>query len=228
MDLTTMRTRLRARIGNPDTTDVPDEDLTRILNSAYSDIADRFRFHTVRKLCTFPTVDAEQNYSLPTDLLEIMKVRDQTNGRQIKKGDYIDAAGKIERSNSIITTQPLFYIRYRNFIRLEPTPDGVYTIELFYKAGVVNLAGDEDSPILPATWHEGIVKLGRHYFYDEKGDIPKAQYALAIYNSWLSTKPNEVDEEKKDLDKGVRIPSLATGRRGFSQEDFDRGGSGYM
>lgn len=222
MDLTTMRTRLRARIGNPDITDVPDVDLTRILNSAYGDIADRFRFHKVRKLCTFPTVTSQREYGMPADLLEIMKVRDLTNGRQIKKADYIDAASNAEKADSIIEQQPLHYIRYRNFINLYPTPDGVYVIELFYKAGVVDLVADADTPILPAPWHEGIIKLARHYFYDEKGDIPKSQYALSIYNSWLSTKPNEVDEEKKDLDKGVRIPSLETGRRGFSQEAFDR------
>lgn len=222
MDLVTMRTRLRARIGNPDTTDVPDVDLTRLLNSAYSDIADRFRFHSARKLCTFPTVSGTQDYGLPTDLLEIIKVRNQTEGWQIKKGDYIDSADKQERSDSVIESRPLHYIRYRNFIRLEPTPDGVYTIELFYRAGVIALSLDADEPILPVPWHEGILKLARHYFYDETGDIPKAQYALSIYNSWLSTKPNEVDEEKKDLDKGVRIPTLATGRRGFSQEAFDR------
>lgn len=222
MDLSTMRTRLRARIGNPDTTDVPDADLTRIVNSAYGDIADRFRFHMVRKICTWDTVSGTQDYGLPTDLLEIIKVRNQTEGWQIKKGDYVDAADKWERSDSVIESRPTHYIRYRNFMRLEPTPDGVYTIELFYKAGVVNLVDNADEPILPSTWHEGIIKLARHYFYDEKGDIPKAQYALAIYNSWLSTKPNEVDEEKKDLDKGVRIPTLASGRRGFSQEAFDR------
>lgn len=222
MDLATMRTRLRARIGNPDIVDVPDADLTRILNSAYGDIADRFRFHKVRKICTFPTVANTQDYGLPSDLLEIIKVRDQTNGRQLRKADYMDEAGKDERLDSILTQQPTHYLRYRNFIRLEPTPDGAYTVELFYKAGVVDLSDDADEPILPAPWHEGILKLARHYFYDEKGDVPKSQYALSIYNSWLSTKPVEVDEEKKDLDKGVRIPSLESGRRGFSQEAFDR------
>lgn len=222
MDLTTMRTRLRARIGNPDTTDVPDADLTRILNSAYSDIADRFRFHKVRKLCTFPTVGSTTDYGLPTDLLEIIKLRDQTNGRQIRKADYTDEATDTLRLDDTFEGQPTHYIRFRNFVRLKPTPDSAYTIEMFYKAGITSLAADADEPILPAPWHEGILKLARHYFYDERGDIPKAQYALAIYNSWLSTKPNEVDEEKKDLDKGVRIPSLESGRRGFSQETFDR------
>jgi hypothetical protein len=222
MDLTTMRDRLRARVGNPDTTDVPAADLTRIINSAYFDLADRYRFHMVRKLCTFPTVASTQDYGLPSDLLEIIKVRDVTNGRQIKKTDYREDADKWIREDSTYESMPLHYLRYRNFIRLEPIPDDVYTIQLFYKAGVVALSDDTDEPVVPDTWHEGIIKLARHYFYDEKGDIPKSQYALSIYNSWLSTKPNEVDEEKKDLDKGVVIPTLQTGRRGFSQEAFDR------
>lgn len=223
MDLITMRTRLRARIGNPDTTDVPDSDLSRIINSAYTDVADRFRFHKVRKLCTFPTASGTQDYGLPTDLLDIIKVRDQTNGRQLRKVDYNDAAEKNEKAGSVLRQQPMHYLRYRNFIRLEPTPDGAYVVEMFYRAGIVDLALDADAPVVPVPWHEGIVKLARHYFYDEKGDIPKSQYALSIYNSWLSTKPIEVDEEKRDLDRGVKIPSLGDSRRGFSQEAFDRG-----
>lgn len=220
MDLTTLRARLRKRVGNPDTGDVPNTDLNEHINQAYRDIADRFRFHAVRKLCEFPTVADTKQYGLPADCGVLMTVRDKTTGAKIPKMDTRDHAEQ-ESVDSDITGIPQGYIRFRNFIQFEPTPDDVYIIELFYKASVVDLVLDADVPILPEAWHEGILKLARHYFYDAKPDVAKAQYALAIYQSWLSTKPVEVDEEKRDLDKGVRIPTLTRGNRGRYSSDTD-------
>lgn len=217
MDLVTLRTRLRARVGNPDVADVPDATLTEHINSAYRDIANRFRFHAARKICTFPTVTGTKDYGLPADCDVIFNIRDLTNGVKLTKADYSDDAMQESTANDV-RAKPLTYIRMRNFIRLEETPNGVYTIRIFYKAGIVDLVANGDTPILPVAWHEGILKLARHYFYDSKPDIPKAQYALSVYNSWLSTKPVEVDEEKRDLDKGVRLPTLQRAR----ERDFDR------
>lgn len=220
MILSVMRTRLRKRIGNPDTNDVPDVDLNDHINQAYRDIADRFRFHKVRKMCSFPTVSGSKDYALPSALSVIMSVRDKTTGAKIKKGDTFDDATQ-ESEDHDITGIPISYVRFRNFIRFEPTPNGVYNVEIFYKADVVDLVADDDAPILPETWHEGILKLARHYYYDAKPDVAKAQYALAIYQSWVSTKPVEVDQEKRDLDKGVRVPTLARVRRGTFNQNFD-------
>jgi hypothetical protein len=217
MDLATLRSRLRKRIGNPDTSDVTDADLTDIINQAYKDIADRFRFHQVRRLCSFDTVSGSKNYELPSALVSIINVRDRTSGDKLTKTDLRDDASQ-ESEDDDDQGQPLYYIRLRNFIRLEPTPDGVYKIEIFYKAGITDLSADGDSPILPDPWHEGILKLARHYYYDQKPDVAKAQYALQMYQSWVSTKPVEVDEEKKDLDKGVVIPTLQRA----TILDFDR------
>jgi len=194
MDLVTMRTKLRKRIGNPDVADVPEADLTEHINSAYRDISGRFRFHKVRKMCNFPTINGTKDYGLPTDCEVVLNIRDETTGVKLTKMDYIDDASQESEDNDI-TGIPQGYIRIRNFLRFEPTPDGVYNIRVFYKSGVVDLVADADAPVIPVSWHEGIVKLARHYFYDSKPDVPKAQYALATYQSWLSTKTVEVDEE---------------------------------
>lgn len=220
MDLVAMRTKLRKRIGNPDTGDVPDADLDEHINQAYRDITDRFRFHAARKICNFPTVSGTKDYGLPTDVGVVLNIRDETTGQKIVKIDHSDDAGQ-ESEDSDITGRPQGYIRLRNFLRFEPTPDGVYNIRVFYKAAIVDLVDDADVPVIPEAWHEGIMKLARHYYYDNKPDVPKAQYALAIYQSWLSTKPVEVDEEKRDLDKGVRLPTLEVRGRGRYSSDVD-------
>lgn len=207
MNLLEMRTKLRKRVGNPDTTDVPNTDLDENINSAYRDIASRFRFHKVRKLCVFDTIIGTKRYGLPTDTEALLRVRNNTRGTKITKEDDSFTARQEGDANEVQGT-PLTYARQRDWILLDPTPDAVETIEIYYKAGIADLDSDGLVPILPASWHEGIVKLARHYFYDEKGDAPKAQYALATYTSWLSTKTVEFDEEKSDYDKGVRVVSL--------------------
>jgi len=165
-------------------------------------------------------------YGIPSDCEQVLRLRDATSGWKIRKADDRDEALQEALENEI-SGKPTSYIRQRDWVRLDPTPDGAYVIEMFYLASIIELSADADVPVIPASWHEGIVKLARHYFYDDSGDVPKSQYALSIYNSWLTTKPNEIDEEKRDLDKGVRLPTLDSGRSGFSQDDFDRGGSGW-
>lgn len=212
MELSTMRTRLRRAVGSPSTTDAADADLDEFINSAYRDIAGRFRFHRVRKLCQFNTVDGTERYGLPTDCEAVFRVRDVTNGVKIKKrGDRF--AATLEGSDDEVSGKPTDYVVQKDWLLLHPTPDDVYVIEVFYKAGITDLSADADEPILPEGWHDGIIKLARHKFYDDRGDIPKATYALANYNSWLSTKTIEVDEEKRDIDSGVEIPTLQTAAR---------------
>lgn len=223
MNLLEIRTRLRRRVGSPDATDVTDASLNEFINTAYRDIASRFRFHKVRKLCTFDTIASTSRYGLPTDCEVVLRLRDQTTGMKLRKEDDSFEAG-LEGVADTVEGVPASYLRQRDWVKISPVPDGVYTIEVFYKAGITDLVNDTDSPVIPASWHEGIVKLARHGFYDDAGDVPKAQYALQNYASWLSTKSIEVDEEKVDMDKGVRIPSLSRPyRRDYPYGyDFDR------
>ena len=220
MNLLQMRTKLRKRVGNPDTTDAPEVDLTENINSAYRDISSRFRFHKVRKLCVFSTIIGTRRYGLPTDCEALLRVRNNTQGTKITKEDDSYTARQESDINEVQGT-PLTYARQLDWILLDPTPDAVETIELYYKSGITDLSSDGSIPLLPIAWHEGIIKLARHYFYDEKGDATKAQYALTTYQSWLDTKTVEFDEEKLDYDKGARVVSLerpARARVSFDEE----------
>ncbi len=205
MDLLTLRTRVRKQVGNPTTVDVPDADLTQHVNTAYRDISNKYRFHKVRKLCTFPTVAGTRRYGLPTDCAAVIRVRDTTNEVRLEKLDDMRAAHLIDTD---VEGKPTQYTRYRDWLDLHPTPDDVYTIEVFYKGEIVDLSADGDDPVLPTSWHEGIIKLAKYYYYDEQGDIPKATSAFNAYELWASRQPIEVDEEKVDFDSGVSLPTL--------------------
>jgi hypothetical protein len=85
MILSEMQELLKGRIGNPIEAEVSTNKLTSLLNQAYTDIADRYRFHKARKRCRFVTVVGEARYDLPTDVLEVYRVSDVTNNVKIDK-----------------------------------------------------------------------------------------------------------------------------------------------
>jgi len=210
MNLGQMRTKLRRRIGNPVDPNVTDDLLNEMINQGYRDVADRFRFHKNRKLCTFLTVAGQSNYGLPTELLSIIKMRDMSNGGRIMKSDARqDSEREVDTTDN--EGKPKHYTRYKSWVMLRPTPDDEYTIEVFYKADIVDLVSDVEEPILPVVWHYGIVEMAKYYYYMDQPDLPKAQAAMAAFNDWVSSKPTEVDEEKMDFDTGVAVPTLTQG-----------------
>lgn len=208
MQLTEMRSRLRRQVGNPTTTDVADSVLTQHINSGYKEIANKFRFHTVRKLCRFSTVVGTKRYGIPSDCAVVLRVRDLTNEKRLEKFDDRRAFEEVDLDT---TGYPTYYTRFRDWVELHPSPNGVYEIELHYKADMADLAGDTETPTLPTSWHEGILRLAKYYYYDEQGDIPKATAAYNAYTVWADSKPIEVDEEKTDFDSGVTVPTLSNG-----------------
>lgn len=207
-DLLALRTQLRRRVGNPTTADVPDADLTGAINSAYSDIAVRYKFHNVRKTGTIPTVVGTLEYNLPADVFAVLRVRDNTNKKNLTKvGDRAFAT-----RSSDTNVKPEVYLRRGNqIIVMSATggpPDAVYTLEVFYKSKPADLSGDTDTPVIPVAWHEGIIRLGKYYHYDVAGDLAKAASALQLYNIWVETMPLEFDDEAEAIDSGVEIPTL--------------------
>lgn len=218
MNLLEIRTSLRSRVGNPSTTDVPDATLDDIANRAYVQITDRYKFFKNRKLCYFTTVAGQQKYELPTSSLVVLSVADLTNKIELDMKD--DTWGNNNQWDGTTTGRPTDYVRYRGWMQLYPVPNGSYNIQVYYKYSVDKLVIDGDTPVIPLEWHEGIVLLGRYIYWDDKGDIPKAQYAMNAYKEmWLADKPDEMDDELMATNKlGVIVPTKSPSTRRL---DFD-------
>lgn len=206
--LSEMRLELRTKIGSPTTTDVPDALLTRLLNEAYRDIGTKHPFHETRQVAYMTTTSGTGRYNLPSDATIIRRVWDATNGRRLEKAGQ-RLASERRGADLLQNGFPRSYIRAGTYLQLHPVPDGAYTIYVYYSSAVADLTDDADVPVLPLPWHTGIVKYARYLFWDERGDINKAQYSYSAYKLWLADKPSELDEEKADMEGGVEIPSLA-------------------
>jgi hypothetical protein len=205
MDLQTMRTRLRRRIGNPATSDVADAVLNDHLNEAYNEMVDRFPHHKTRSKSTVNTVAGDSSYDLPAAMEALLFVRDNTNFRRLKKRGLQWLAGIGEQVNG----KPEHYIRFQNAVEIVPPPDDVYVLEFTGISRVTPLASGGDTPIVSPSWHMGIVLLARWHFFDEAGDLAKAKYALDSWKVWLSNKPTEAEQETPDAG-GVEISTLGS------------------
>lgn len=206
MQLSVMRDALRKRIGNPSTVDTPDIDLTANINTAYEDIANRYRFNGMRKYGTITTVVGTLAYSLPADCVAVIRIHDSTNERRLFK---LDSRREAELMAVSTNGRPQFYLRLATTIELHPVPDGIYSIKVYYKSTVTALVTDVSTPVIPQSWHEGIIQRAKYVYYNDQGDNAKATVALNQFKDWVSEQPVEVDEEKIDYDSGVSVPTLS-------------------
>lgn len=222
--LLAIRTELRTKVGNPSVAEVSDTVLDAVINQANKEIYDKYPFHAARRIVTFPTVASTGLYVLPTDCLSVYSLWNTTSGYQGKL---------LKRDENWLSTQqlqqngpPTYYVRQRGWVQLSPTPDAVYSIRLMYKAMCPTLAEDTDEPVIPASWHDGIWRLARFIYWDEKGDLAKAQWSNNMWLQWVSDKPNEMqDEDFMDNTEGVVMPFLIQSPNADSfnsQNNWDR------
>jgi len=207
MNFSDLRAALRRSIKNPDENDAPEIDLGDYINEGYRDLAGRYQYHQTRKRCTFVTVAGQAKYSLPPDLASVLRLRDNTHGRKLRKaGDRLIADQRVPK----FEFWPFFYVRYRHYVELVPTPneDG-YIIEVYYIAIPALLSLDTDVPVLPETWHRGIVLRARWHYFMDRGDSAQATEALNLFSVWVSDKPSEIEEESVDIDSAVEVPDMS-------------------
>lgn len=213
MNLETMRNTLRTKIGSPTVSDVSNDTLTRIINAVYREVGAKYPFNETRCIKAFDTIIGTNRYTLPTDLAVLFRVWDDTNKRKLTKRGvrYLATIPK-----NLADGAPKNYVRAKDWIQFIPTPDAVVSIQIYYLTEIADLIADEDEPVLPLAWHDGLILKARHAYYDERGDIGKAIYAKSEWKDWVSDKPSEIDQEKDDLeDAGVIVGMLGNehGRR---------------
>lgn len=206
MNLVTARATLRTKVGSPSVAEVSDETLSRIINAAYREIGSKYPFNETRCIKSFSTITGTSRYTVPTDLAALIRVWDDTNKKKLtKRGVRYLASLPLNMQDG----KPTNYVRAKDWIQLVPTPDAVYSIQIYYLTEIGDLVDDTDVFTLPLPWHDGIILKARHMYYDERGDIGKAIYCKNEWKDWVSDKPSEIDLEKEDLeDAGVIMMSL--------------------
>ena len=209
-----LETRLRTGIGNPTTAVVSQATLFQCINDALREIRDKYRQQVGEKRYQFPTVASTAAYTIPTDCQAVLMLWDVTNKARIRKGDPTQLP-------ELATSEgyPTRYFRNQRTITLDPTPDAIYTLELYYKQGHTDLTTGQ-SMTLDDSWISGVVKLARYHYYDVAGNDPaKAREAYNSWTIWVNDKPGEAEEEAEDTIMGVSLGVYERSTQG--RLDFD-------
>lgn len=212
-----MLSRLRVRVGNPSTADVPDATLTIALNEAFESIWDRYRFHANRGLDTsIVTVAGTNSYALPATVDVVMNVRDATNKVRLGKGDR-NWWSNLDQGST--TSKPTMYYTEFGTLYLDPVPDDAYTLNITHRKSYTALSSGSDIPTIPTSWHLGGVLLARYCYWESLGNWQFAQAADAVWKNWVSDKTIEIDEELfADAEFGLQPYQLGATDPG---QDFD-------
>lgn len=222
MDLVTMRTNLRTQIGSPTTANVADAALTAHINTAYTQICTRYRFHRTRVRATLVTVAGTASYALNSLDLVLLNVWNKTTGRRL---GAVDSQNLQSYDDSVVYPAnrgaPTKYYRDGNNVVLFPTPDAVYSIELFTQRLPVALSLDADTPVISTPWHDLIVIWARWIYFDTIGDYPKAQHAYNTIQNWVSQQPNEFEDENMTFIHAVDVPTLSISPHSRPSGNFD-------
>jgi hypothetical protein len=111
---------------------------------------------------TAATVAGQEYVTSPTGMLVPREIFDSTNSQRLDWFSWQDFIGRTDRATSAARSKPTKWHWRGGKIYLNPTPDAVYTLTVYYKKNVTELTGT-DVTIIGAEWDDVILELA-HYF----------------------------------------------------------------
>lgn len=193
----------------------PDASTTNIdllLNRSWWEIIDRYDFKQKEDIKTFQTIVGQRNYILNTmispNLLEainVISIIDLQDGSH-KNLDVINENWYEDNYNDQITqqTQPTNYFHNNEYIYLYPTPDQIYTINIWHKFILTDVSASD--PTIPQIWHEQIVYGAAYRGLLKMRDYTAANtirsYQLSLIQSISST---DAKEDRLNKMSGVQV-----------------------
>lgn len=181
-----------------------DTEIYEALNETIQDIGSRYSFSGYNFQSWVPTVIAQEDYPLPTNLLQlshpIRLLEGSATGDSgypldfITKEEYDEKEPNPNRT-SPATGKPSKYTIYSDSILLTPIPDKTsYLLEINWGKIPTTLSVDADTPSLIATWDE-ILKWGT---------LMRLYYGLGLYQEgkvW----DDLYESDEKGIPKMIRI-----------------------
>jgi len=210
MDYGTIKRHLIRNLGNRD--DI-DDLITQWINNTYLDLITQGRFPELRKFAPIPapaldetttwqTEEGTPDYAMATNALFPINLRDTTNDTPLKQRDI----RWYDQHKSSTNGKPHTYAVYANRYWLDPTPDGVYTIQERFrkKVTIPILTADAHVPVIGQEWHEAL-ELGATYRGARALGHPDADRWLNDLKSFMIAHSEQHSEEEEDSDVGFTI-----------------------
>lgn len=174
MNLSQLRDSARSKSDESETGFVSNTELNRYINQGmnyvYGKIVQRFEDYFIAKGTAgnggaFDTVSGTMSYSLPTDLIKIIRVEHRPDGsasdNDWRRMDRLNIAS--DRYDEYYPIRegyvPTFgYFIAGNQIHIKPVPASVYEVRIWFIPRATALSGDSDTPTIPTEYHEFIAE----------------------------------------------------------------------
>jgi hypothetical protein len=213
MNYSTIQSHVARNVGNRATDAGITTLIQELINLTYLDLVTMAKFPELSRFepipvpvldtgTTISTSSTVPNYTVPSDMMFPISLRDTTNGNPLKQRDI----RWYDRFRSPTNEKPRFYINYGGYFYLEPCPNGTYSIYVRYrkKVDAIALVNPGDVPIIGAEWHEAL-ELGATYrVLRSLGDPKATQYSTDLKNFMISHSEQHTEEEE-DYNGGFRV-----------------------
>jgi hypothetical protein len=155
--------------------------IDNFINDGYLRICRRVNYYGSENVMDFQTVGGQALYPQPVDFARNRSLRDTSRTGELT-AVFLRA---IDRANAL-TGKPYCYALDRTSLRLYPTPDAVYPMELRYWALPKILLSDQDVPTIPADYHRLLWYWGTKEAYASEDDPQTSQYWETQFNNGLA------------------------------------------
>ena len=186
------RVAVAAALGHPPTDVLSNEEMDGAINDSYFEILRLFNHRRLKRNSTFSTVASQQEYALPADYWWMRILKDETNTQFLvhRSLRYIES---VEDGS---TGQPLYWTSEDQNLRLNPTPDGVYTVNRWYIARPGRLVQIYDDDLLGAEWEEIIKRGAESRAFYLMGEYDRQIHAKNLQRSLINTMVESQDMER--------------------------------
>ncbi len=177
MNLGTLRTLVSQWVDDPQNGYFTVPTLNLFLNNAQREVQKLLiqaedSYYT--KLVTTATIQNQQDYALPDDLLKITRLEVVAGGtgitadRRLMSNITINQQGQVGGQSGL----PYCYYWQKSRLSLLPVPDQVYTLNLYYDYLLVDMVADIDVPDVPLDFQEYIAVLAAFDCFIKDDRVP--------------------------------------------------------
>lgn len=186
MIVSDIMTRVRRKFGDESAVQVTDADMIRWINDGQRHIVLR-NDTLLEKTATTDSVAAQQEYTLPTDLLilKFIQYRENTSAAYYKLrgmtpvefNEYIDGWSDAGTAQGV----PQVYTIFAGKIIAFPTPSSSVTagFKIYYNRTPVDVVLNSDTPDLPLLYHPALVNYCMQQAYEMDEDQEAASGEVA-------------------------------------------------
>lgn len=221
---------VRFRLDEPTEGRWLDESIRSWINDACREIARRARWK--RKTGSVTAVAGTQEYSLPSDALEVHMVRYKATGDDnvidLQYNDYKDVIAKSQTAFVIAQSRPAMWYTWGYpgtstfLLGVFPTPSeaGTFTVHYYGLPTELSITGSQDDGTnidVPLGWEDVVVTHATSLALQADGD-PRWQEMAAKYESDLQ---NLLDVSERYVDQPGTVVMAPDSGSGFANYGYD-------